>query len=69
MSKPRLVNDPKEHLRALEFDLAYPLLEGITPASEVLSEGSEPSQWREAGRRLGFPIFVRGAARSCKQTG
>lgn len=65
----RLVNDPQEHLRALEFDLAYPLLEGITPTSEVLGEGSMPQQWRETGTRLGFPVFVRGAARSRKQAG
>lgn len=65
----RLVNDPQEHLRALEFDRAYPLLEGITPTSEVLGEGSTPAQWKEAGQRLGFPVFVRGAARSRKQAG
>jgi hypothetical protein len=65
----RLVNNPEQHLRALEFDRAYPLLEGLTPRSEVLSEGSDPNQWREAGLRLGFPIFVRGAARSLKQAG
>lgn len=40
----RLINDPKQHLQALEFDLAYPLLEGITPPSEVLNEGSTPDQ-------------------------
>ncbi len=65
----RIVNDPKEHLRALEFDMAYSLLKDITPSSEVLVEGSEPDQWKEAGRRLGFPVFVRGAARSRKQAG
>jgi hypothetical protein len=65
----RLVNTPEEHLRALEFDRSYPLLNGITPASEVLREGSQPGDWASAGTRLGYPIFVRGAARSRKQAG
>lgn len=65
----RLINNHDEHLRALEFDRSYPLLVGITPSSEVLIEGSTPTEWRDAGARLGFPIFVRGAARSRKQAG
>ncbi len=65
----RLLNTPGEHLRALEFDRAYPLLAELTPPCEVLSEGSEPLQWRAAGERLDYPIFVRGAARSLKQAG
>src|SRR5256885_2371733 len=34
----RLLNTPDEHLRAEEFDRAYPRLEGLTPDSVVLRD-------------------------------
>ena len=64
-----LLNTVEEHLRALEFDRALPLLGGLTPASVVLHEGSTPKEWHEATRSLGFPLFVRGTARSRKAAG
>lgn len=65
----RLLNTLEEHLRALEFDRALPLLGDLTPASVVLREGSTPQDWHEDTRSLGFPLFVRGTARSRKAAG
>ncbi len=65
----RLPNTFEEHLRALEFDRALPLLGELTPPSVVLREGSSPLEWQEAARPLGFPLFVRGTARSRKAAG
>lgn len=64
-----LPNSLEEHLRALEFDRALPLLGDLTPASVVLHESSSPRDWREATQSLGFPLFVRGTARSRKAAG
>lgn len=64
-----LLNSPDEHLRALEFDRAYPLLKELTPESVILREGSTPRDWHEQTQKLGFPLFVRGVARSRKQAG
>lgn len=61
-----LPNTPEEHLIALEFDRAYPRLEGITPETCILTS---PDQWQAAGGQLGYPLFVRGTARSRKAAG
>jgi hypothetical protein len=60
-----LLNTPAEHLTALEFDRSYPLLAGITPESVVLTERED---WAQA-EALGYPLFLRGAARSRKAEG
>lgn len=65
----QLLNSVEEHLRALEFDRALPLLGDLTPKSVVLRESSTPHEWQEAARSLGFPLFVRGTARSRKAAG
>ena len=62
----RLVNDPEQFETAMELDRAYPLLEGLTPESVVVADVEHAA---EAGRRLGFPIFVKGAVRSRKELG
>lgn len=61
-----LPNTPEEHLTAQEFDRAYPRLVGVTPDSITLTE---PDLWQQAGERLGYPVFVRGTARSRKAAG
>lgn len=61
-----LPNTPEEHLTALEFDRAYPLLEGLTPESRILTA---PEEWSLAAEELGYPLFVRGTARSRKAAG
>jgi hypothetical protein len=61
-----LLNTPEEHLDSLEFDRSYPRLLGLTPESLVLDDAA---QWRDAGDRLGYPVFVRGTARSRKAAG
>jgi len=61
-----LPNTPEQHLIALEFDRAYPLLGDLTPESRVLTAAEE---WSAAGEQLGYPLFVRGASRSRKAAG
>ena len=62
----RLLNTPEEHLRAEEFDRAYPYLSELTPESVILSDvaACEP-----AAERLGLPVFVKGAVQSRKARG
>jgi ATP-grasp domain, R2K clade family 3 len=61
-----LVNDPIQHQTALEFDRYYPLLGDLTPQSITITSSSECV---EAGAKLGFPVFVRGAVKSNKTLG
>ena len=62
----RLINAPDEHLRAQEFDLAYPYLEGLTPRSLTLYS---PADCASAAREIGFPMFLKGAVQSRKARG
>ncbi len=62
----RLFNAPAQHLRAQEFDLAYPHLEGLTPRSLTLHS---PSDCPQAAREIGFPMFLKGAVQSRKARG
>ncbi|MBI4748083.1 MAG: hypothetical protein HY774_06310 [Acidobacteria bacterium] len=62
----RLINSIDEHLTAQEFDRAYPLLSGLTPESRTLTSLEETAS---VGEALGFPLFVRGSARSSKSDG
>ncbi len=64
--KIRLINSPEQHRTAQEFDLAYPLLQGLTPESVVLTS---PDETMNAVELLGLPLFVRGAVRSRKAAG
>src|SRR4051794_1467159 len=59
----KLVNDPEQHRMAMELDVAYPFLEGLTPESLTLRS---PAECAAAGDRLGYPIFVKGAVQSRK---
>lgn len=61
-----LVNDPCQHQTALEFDRYYPLLGDLTPLSMTITSVNES---KEAGIKLGFPVFVRGAVKSNKTLG
>ncbi len=62
----KLLNTPLEHQTALEFDLFYPHLKGLTPDSLVITSTTECI---EAGELLGFPVFVKGAVQSRKMQG
>lgn len=62
----RLPNSPEEHLRVQEFDRAYPRLQGLTPASVVVTH---PNQCESAIAQLGLPVFVKGTVQSRKQRG
>lgn len=61
-----LVNTPTQHQQVMEFDRAYPFLEGLTPKSVTITE---PGQCEAAMESLGFPIFVKGAVQSTKADG
>ncbi len=61
-----LVNDPSQHQTVLEFDRYYPLLGDLTPLSMTITSVNE---CQEAGGKLGFPVFVRGAVKSNKTLG
>lgn len=61
-----LVNDPVQHQTALEFDRYYPLLGDLTPQSITITS---PDECANAGAKLGFPVFVRGAVKSNKTLG
>ncbi|MEH1906064.1 MAG: ATP-grasp domain-containing protein [Nostoc sp.] len=62
----KLLNTPLEHQTALEFDLFYPYLKGLTPDSVVITSMNECSA---SGKLLGFPVFVKGAVQSIKMQG
>jgi hypothetical protein len=62
----KLLNTPLEHQTALEFDLFYPYLKGLTPDSVVITSTDECIK---AGKLLGFPVFVKGAVQSIKMQG
>lgn len=62
----KLLNTPLEHQTALEFDLFYPHLKGLTPDSVVITSTNECI---EAGNLLGFPVFVKGTVQSIKMQG
>jgi hypothetical protein len=62
----RLLNDPPANEVAMRLDRAYPLLEGLTPTSIILSS---PSEAAAAGDQLGYPVFVKGAVQSAKNEG
>lgn len=62
----KLLNSPLEHQTALEFDLFYPHLKGLTPDSLVITSTNESI---EAGELLGFTVFVKGAIQSRKMQG
>jgi hypothetical protein len=62
----KLLNTPLEHQKSIEFDLFYPCLQELTPESIVMTS---TDKCLEAGRLLGFPIFVKGAVQSRKRQG
>ena len=62
----RLLNDPVEFQRAMEFDLFYPLIRDLTPRS-VLVQAAD--QCPVATASLGYPVFVKGLVKSRKQEG
>jgi hypothetical protein len=58
-----LLNNPQAHRIAMEFDLAYPYLAGLTPESTVVRSEAECA---EAGETVGYPMFLKGAVQSRK---
>jgi hypothetical protein len=61
-----LVNDPEQHLQAMEFDRAYPRLAELTPTSVVVTDLAEVEAAAEV---VGLPAFVKGAVLSRKHLG
>jgi hypothetical protein len=61
-----MVNDPEQHLAAMEFDRAYPLLADLTPRTVVVTH---PEQAAEAAAAVGLPAFIKGAVLSRKHLG
>lgn len=61
-----LLNTPKQHLIAQEFDQAYPKLLGLTPRSFVLTD---VAQCPEVVAMIGLPLFVKGTVQSRKAKG
>jgi hypothetical protein len=62
----RLINDPEEHMRAMDFDGFYGRLDGMTPESRR-SDSVDAAV--EAAEELGYPVFVKGAVKSSKEAG
>lgn len=62
----KLINTPLQHKIALEFDMFYPLLTGLTPESAVITNTNDCNNIAEL---LGFPVFVKGAVQSLKMQG
>ena len=62
----RLINDPSEFQRALEFHKSYPLIEKLTARSLILSRRDEMDG---AIAELGLPLFIKGSVRSLKHYG
>lgn len=62
----RLLNSPDDSLRVSTFELWYPLLEGLTPKSAVVTDMHEV---RSAITNVGLPAFIKGSVKSLKQKG
>jgi ATP-grasp domain, R2K clade family 3 len=62
----KLLNTPSQHKTAMEFDLFYPYLQGLTPESITITLKAECA---EAANKLGFPLFIKGAIQSRKRQG
>ncbi|MBW4685884.1 MAG: ATP-grasp domain-containing protein [Komarekiella atlantica HA4396-MV6] len=62
----KILNTPLEHQKALEFNLFYQYLKGLTPDSVVITSTNECIK---AGKLLGFPVFVKGTVQSIKMQG
>ncbi|MEL7025299.1 MAG: ATP-grasp domain-containing protein [Pseudomonadota bacterium] len=58
-----LVNSPEEHQRCSDLEYWYPLIEDLTPKSEIYEE--LPTA-REAEERFGWPMFVKGARQTSR---
>jgi hypothetical protein len=62
----KLLNDPFQHQRAMEFDRFYPLIKELTPESWAIETVDE---CLEISKYLQFPVFVKGAIQSRKLQG
>jgi hypothetical protein len=62
----RLVNSPKQHRLAMEFDQFYPLLHDLTAKSLIIED---IEQLGDVEKQLSFPVFVKGAVKSNKEQG
>ncbi|MFB9245799.1 ATP-grasp domain-containing protein [Massilia antarctica] len=59
----RLVNSPQEHVRASELEAWYPLLDGLTPRTEVF-DSLPPADRIEAA--FNWPVFMKGSRQTSK---
>ncbi|MBD2742142.1 ATP-grasp domain-containing protein [Coleofasciculus sp. FACHB-1120] len=62
----KLLNTLLQHQTAMEFDLFYPRLQDLTTEGIVIKSIDECV---EAGKILGFPVFIKGAVQSRKIQG
>lgn len=62
----KLINTTEEHLRVMEFDQFYPLIEKLTPKSAIVNNSSGA---RFAANSIGYPVFVKGLIKSLKERG
>src|SRR5262249_46284357 len=61
-----LINSPDEYLRTHSFEEAYPFIRELTPATVIVRT---LGQVRDAVKKLGLPIFIKGAVQSRKDRG
>ncbi len=61
-----LLNTPEQHLRAQEWDKAYPFLDDLTPRTVFITSQSE---CHAAAQTVGLPAFVKGAVQGRKAKG
>lgn len=61
-----LVNTPDQFRHAMEFDQFYPLLGDLTPKSLIIHAAAQVDQ---VEREIGYPVFVKGAVKSDKESG
>lgn len=61
-----LINDPAQHVRAMDFDGFYARLQNLTPESRTADSVDGAAA---AAAALGYPVFVKGAVKSSKESG
>ena len=62
----QLINDPAQHVRAMDFDGFYSCLQGLTPESRTADSVDTAAL---AASSLGYPVFIKGAVKSSKEAG
>ena len=61
----RILNNPVQSTLAMEFDQFYPYIKDITPESVVIENIGD----LDKAKKLGYPLFTKGAIKSLKEDG